>query len=166
MKHLTLVRHAKSSHKSAMLSDVERPLNRRGERDAPRMAGRLAARGATAELLVSSPAERALTTARLFADELGYSQADIMVDDRLYFGHAGDIIQVVHDLDNAVDHVMLFGHNPDVTEFVNSFQGVAILNVPTCGVVELVFDVAGWGEVQRGDRVRMRFSYPKEDEHA
>ncbi len=166
MKQLILVRHAKSSHQSNLLHDIERPLNRRGERDAPGMARRLVARGTRAELLISSPAERALTTARLFAEVFNYAAADITVDDRLYAGNAADIARIVHDLDDAVDRVMLFGHNPDVTDFVNSFEDVAILNVPTCGVVELTFNVAGWKDVERGDRARIQFSYPKDDEHA
>ena len=166
MKTVILIRHAKSSHEHAGMSDVERPLNGRGEREAPRMARRLAERGGAFDLLISSPANRARSTAGIFAEMLGASPSDSRIDDRLYSGMTSDILCVVHDLGPAMDRVLLFGHNPNVTEFVNAFQNVEILNVPTCGVVELSFNVESWSEVRPGEAVRMRFNYPKEDERA
>ena len=75
MKSLTIVRHAKSSWKNRGLSDRERPLNKRGERDAPIMGRRVATAGIRPSQIISSPAVRAWTTARVFAKELGYPTA-------------------------------------------------------------------------------------------
>ena len=71
MRSLTIVRHAKSSWKDRGLSDRERPLNKRGERDAPIMAKRVAETGIRPSQIISSPAVRAWTTAKIFARELG-----------------------------------------------------------------------------------------------
>jgi phosphohistidine phosphatase len=95
MKTLFLVRHAKSSRDDPSLPDRERPLDDRGKRDAPKMGKRLAKRDAKLDLLVSSPALRALTTAHLIADEMGYKRKDIVVDDRLYASSPDDLLAVI-----------------------------------------------------------------------
>ena len=84
MKELILVRHAKSSWKDASVYDHERPLNKRGKRDAPEMGARLKLRGCEPDLIVSSSAVRALETARTVAGEIGYPLGRIVVDERLY----------------------------------------------------------------------------------
>ena len=84
MKTLTLVRHAKSSWDDTELADFDRPLNRRGERDAPEMARRLAATGDPPDRIVSSPALRALQTARVLAPALGIDPASLVTESRVY----------------------------------------------------------------------------------
>jgi len=84
VKTLLLVRHAKSSRNEPALQDKDRPLNNRGKRDAPKMGKRLAKREVTPDLILSSPAKRALKTAQLIAKKLDYKLQDIVVDERLY----------------------------------------------------------------------------------
>jgi len=84
VKTLFLVRHAKSSRNEPALQDKDRPLNNRGKRDAPKMGKRLAKREVTPDLILSSPAKRALKTAQLIAKKLDYKLQDIVVDERLY----------------------------------------------------------------------------------
>ena len=81
---LTLIRHAKSSWKDATLKDFERPLNKRGRHNAPLMGGVIQRSGLSFDRMVSSPAERAITTARLIAAELGYPEQQIQTLDELY----------------------------------------------------------------------------------
>jgi len=119
MKTLFLVRHAKSSRDDPSLPDRERPLDDRGKRDAPKMGKRLAKRDAKLDLLVSSPALRALTTAKLIADEMGYKRNDIVVDDRLYASSPDDLLAVIRALDNKLGRVMLVGHNPEFTDLAH-----------------------------------------------
>ena len=88
MKTLFLIRHAKSSWDDTALPDKDRPLNDRGKRDAPKMGKRLAKRDVKPDLILSSPAKRALTTAEIIAKKLDYKLKDIVVDDRLYAGAA------------------------------------------------------------------------------
>ena len=92
MKTLFLIRHAKSSRDDPGLADKERPLNDRGRRDAPMMGKRLAKRGVKPDMILSSPAVRALTTAEMIAGELDYKRTNIVVDDRLYAVEADDLL--------------------------------------------------------------------------
>ncbi|MBN1953472.1 MAG: histidine phosphatase family protein [Anaerolineae bacterium] len=160
-KTLTLVRHAKSSWDHPGLPDRLRPLNRRGERDAPRMGERLAARGVEVERIVTSPAARATATAELVAEEIGFPWDAIVVDERLYQADAFDILAVIRELDDYLDHVMLFGHNPGLTDLVNSLSTHVVDNVPTCGVVELEYEIDGWALVGKVEPRSFFFDYPK-----
>jgi phosphohistidine phosphatase len=119
MKTLFLVRHAKSSRDDPSLPDRERPLDDRGKRDAPKMGKRLAKRDVKLDLLVSSPALRALKTAHLIAEEIGYKRKDIVVDDRLYASSPDDLLAVIRALDTKLDRVMLVGHNPEFSDLAH-----------------------------------------------
>src|SRR5690242_21738198 len=116
MKTLFLIRHAKSSWDDTALPDKDRPLNDRGKRDAPKMGKRLAKRDVKPDLILSSPAKRALTTAKIIAKKLEYKFTDIVVNDRLYAGAAHDLLNVIHRLGDRPKRVILFGHNPELTE--------------------------------------------------
>lgn len=146
MKTLYLVRHAKSSRDDPMLADRERPLNDRGRHDAPVMGRRLARRGAKPDTIVSSPAVRALATARLIAKELGIDRARIVVDERLYATSADELLAVVRALDDRLDRAMLVGHNPEMTDLAQRLSA-AIGALPTCAVAEFGFDTRSWADV-------------------
>jgi len=161
IKTLILARHAKSSWKNPGLPDRDRPLNKRGQRDAPVMGQRLARQGASPDRLVSSPAVRALLTAQAIAIEIGYPPDEIVTDERLYHADVGEWLAVIWDLDDALDCVMCFGHNPGLTEFVNTLAPLHIDNVPTCGIVELQFDVETWARVGHVRPIQTDFDYPK-----
>ena len=161
MKTLTLIRHAKSSWKDGGIPDLSRPLNKRGKRDGPMMGERLAERGVEVDLMISSPATRALATAEAIAEEIGYSWEEVVVDERLYHAEPYEILQVVEELEDYLDHVMVFGHNPGLTDLANEFSPYYIDNVPTCGIVELRFDVDTWAGIGGAGPVGMDFDYPK-----
>ena len=161
MKTLFLVRHAKSSWENSGLPDNERPLNERGERDAPRMGKRLAAREVKPDILISSPARRARSTAEMIAAEIGHPRDDIQTNAKLYFEGISGLLEVVHSLVSKVDTAMLFGHNPTMTQAINILAKTTIGNVPTCGIAEIQFDVELWKDVDRGLGTMQRFDYPK-----
>jgi phosphohistidine phosphatase len=161
MKRLTLMRHAKSSWRMPGLPDVERPLNKRGKRDAPEMGRRLAQRGCDPQRLVSSPARRALATAKAVAKALGRSRTEIEIDDRIYGAGPAELVDVIRGLDDGLDHVMLFGHNPTVTEVVYRLTGTRLDNVPTSGVVDVELDVDAWRDLRDGGGRLVEFDYPK-----
>jgi phosphohistidine phosphatase len=161
IKILTLIRHAKSSWKDESLLDLDRPLNRRGRRDAPIMGQRLAARESYADLMISSPAARALATAEAIAEAIEYPEAEIVVDERLYGADAFEWIEVIQGLDDGWDRVMCVGHNPGLTDLVDDLSPDPIGNVPTCGVVELKFDTDSWALVGRVEPAAVDFYYPK-----
>ena len=164
MKTLYLVRHAKSSWKEADLSDHERPLNKRGELDAPRMGIRLRKRKPQPKAIISSSAVRAKTTAKLFATEIGFPKSDISIDERLYGAGPTDVVSIIHELNDTVDCAMLVGHNPTFTELVNSLGHCHIDNVPTCGMAILTFPVNTWKAIKNGKGELQDFDYPKKEE--
>ena len=110
------------------------------------MGKRLAKRHVRPDLLMSSPALRALTTAQLIADELGYARNDIVVDDRLYASSANELLDVIHALDQKLDRVILFGHNPEFTDLAHRLSS-DIADMPTCAVAEFHFDTKKWSDV-------------------
>jgi len=146
MKTLFLVRHAKSSRDDPTLPDKERPLNDRGRRDAPRMGERLAKRDVKPDLILSSPAVRALATAEIVAKRLDYAIKDIVVDERLYGADPDDLLDVIHELGEKPKRVMLFGHNPEFAELAHRLSS-EITDLPTCAVAEFRFDIKSWSNV-------------------
>ena len=150
MKTLLLVRHAKSDWSDDDLDDFDRPLNDRGRRDAPQMAMYLAGRGVTPELIVSSPAQRAYTTARLFADRLGIPENDISLRDDLYEAATATVMQAIAELPPHVERAALFGHNPATGYVVQAFADDYIGNFPTCAVAVIRGDVDAWADLRPG----------------
>jgi len=160
-KTLVLVRHAKSSWKEVGLADRERPLSGRGKRDAPRMGARLARRDARPELLVTSPAVRAVQTAEAMAVAFGRGPADFLVDEGLYDAGPEELMAVVRRFDDQVRHAMLVGHNPALTELANRLAECAIENVPTCGVVILRLATDTWTTAGDCPATLLEFLSPK-----
>jgi phosphohistidine phosphatase len=160
MKTLFLVRHAKSSRDDPSLPDRDRPLDDRGRQDAPKMGKRLAKRDVKTDVLLSSPALRALTTAQLIAEEIGYKRKDIVVDDRLYASSADDLLAVIRALDKKLNRVMLFGHNPEVTDLAHWLSS-EIIDMPTSAVAEFDFDTKAWSDIGEVKPAKVIFDYPK-----
>jgi phosphohistidine phosphatase len=163
MKTLIVVRHAKSSWDDPQLSDFNRPLNERGERDAPRMAKRLKEKELAVDAVVSSPAVRALTTCNVFMDVLGIPKDNVQSTKELY--HAGDeiILNIVKGLNDNSKIVMLFGHNPGLTDFVNNLCEEDIDNVPTCGIVCCKIKIESWKDIRWSSGEVHFFDYPKKN---
>ncbi len=162
MKRLTLVRHAKSDWSLPDQNDWDRPLNKRGQRDAPEMARRLRSRRLKPDLVLSSPAVRALTTAAVMARELKVPAACVVQDERLYLASPADLLAVVRELGGEAKHVMVFGHNPGLTEFANRLSaGEHIDNLPTSGTFTAQFHIVAWPDLQWGGGQDVEFDYPK-----
>jgi len=160
MKTLFLIRHAKSSWDDTALPDKDRPLNDRGKRDAPKMGKRLAKRDVKPDLILSSPAKRALTTAEIIAKKLDYKVKDIVVDERLYAVGADDLLDVVRQLGDKLGRVMLVGHNPELTELAHRLSS-KITDMPTCAVAEFTFDAKSWSNVGKDKPATVVLDYPK-----
>jgi phosphohistidine phosphatase len=161
MKTLLLVRHAKSSWDDAATPDKDRPLSNRGKRDAPKMGERLAKRGVKPELILSSPARRALDTAKIIAKELDYKLGRVVVDDRLYAVDADELLRVIGRLDDELECVMLFGHNPELTELAHRLSS-KITHMPTCAVAEFTFEAKLWSSIGKDDPKWAALCYPKQ----
>ena len=161
MKSLSIIRHAKSSWSSQVATDLERPLNKRGRRDGPIMAKRFAARHESLDLLVSSPAARAFSTALYFADALGLGDDEVLVEEGLYHAGTRDVLRFIGMLDDSINRAALVAHNPTLTDLVNTLSDLQLTNLPTCGVVDLIFESESWREAASSMARDAFFDYPK-----
>lgn len=164
MRTLTLLRHAKSSWSDHSLPDHERSLNDRGERDAPIMGQRILEAGIRPSLIVSSPAVRAWTTARIVASEISYPAEFMHRESELYLASLNTLIDIVAKQDEGFHSIMLVGHNPGLTEFANLLCPGLTNNLPTCGVVSVEFDSETWD--LRGDATVSLATYDFPKNHA
>ena len=160
MKTLFLVRHAKSSKDDPTLPDKERPLNDRGMQDAFKIGQRLAKRGVDPDLIVSSPARRALATAEIIAKKLDYKFKDIVVDKRLYESSPDQLLRVIRELGEKPKQVMLFGHNPEFAQLAQRLSR-EITEMPTCAVAEFEFDIKSWSDVGTEAPTKVALYSPK-----
>jgi phosphohistidine phosphatase len=161
MKTLTLVRHAKSSWKNPHLSDRQRPLNKRGKRDAPIMGKRILEHGIRPSLIVSSPATRAWTTAKIIATQISYPIEFLQREDSLYLASLDGILEVVAAQDNGFNNLMVVGHNPGMTDFANFLSPGLTHNLPTAGVVCVQIDQDDWNLFERPQTELLVHDYPK-----
>jgi phosphohistidine phosphatase len=160
-KRLLIVRHAKSDWDSGIKKDFDRPLNNRGEKNAPEMAARLIKKNLIPERIVSSPALRAITTAGYFADAFGLSKANIIQESGIYEASASRLLGIINHLPETNNFIALFGHNPGLTELVINLSNADIYNIPTCGVVLLEFPLDNWSEISSGTGEKLLFDFPK-----
>lgn len=161
MHLLTLVRHAKSSWDNPELSDFERPLNERGRRDAPRMAAWARQALGVPDRIVSSPALRAITTARLFADTLGIDSHQLLIQPRVYEAALPTLLRLVRGFDDEARHVMLFGHNPGLSELAHALARCPFDDLPTCAVVQIALPVDHWAQLAEHDGTLRDYQFPK-----
>ena len=162
MKCLTLIRHAKSSWHDRTLRDFDRPLNARGLRNAPDMARRLAAELRLPLRLISSPALRALSTARYFAAAFGMPEDAIVLEPEIYEASAGTLLALVNALPDTDAHVLLFGHNPGFSDLAHQLADCPFSDMPTCAAVTIAFDLPHWRDVVPGSGRVLHYRYPKE----
>jgi phosphohistidine phosphatase len=161
MRHLLIVRHAKSSWEDFSVPDFERPLNDRGKKDAPVMAQRILDRNIIPDEMITSPAKRARKTAELFAKTLGLPKENIVEARELYEASPEAFYDVVRKASVSASTLMLFSHNPGITAFVNKLTSVSIDDMPTCAVFALSCDINDWSEFRTAKKEYLFFDYPK-----
>ena len=161
MKTLLLVRHAKSSWDYPGLTDFERPLNKRGHRNAPFMGKLLKEKKVIPELIISSPATRAITTARLFATALEYPLEKISTDERLYDANYLEIKEVISEVENKVMCLMIVSHNPGLTDAADHLTGKYIDNIVTSAILNLNFETDSWSKINSKNVSIEFYEYPK-----
>ena len=148
MKQLILCRHAKSSWKHPELTDRERPLNKRGRRNVRTMGLQLAALGIRPDLIISSPARRARSTAKGLAKKLQIPAAQIVIRPGLYSHDLPNMLHCIHTLPDGASRIMLVGHNPVWTALVNTLTTLCLDNLPTCGLAGISFPVTNWKAIR------------------
>jgi phosphohistidine phosphatase len=165
MKILCLIRHAKSSWDDPSLPDQERPLNKRGLRDAPLMGQRLADHLMRVDAVWTSPALRAVETARLIAKAVKFPQKEIKLCDRFYTSSVHDLLLEISTCPDKVKTLLVFGHNPVISEFadllISQDRDADIGSIPTCGIVAIELALSSWQKVRADAGRLLFFDYPK-----
>jgi phosphohistidine phosphatase len=161
MQYLIFVRHAKSSWNELHQADHDRPLNDRGFRDAPEMASRLKHAAFNPDVLISSSALRAWTTASFFAQAF---EKTVEKKPRLYHAAPDVYLDFIHALTPEITTAVFFGHNPGITQLANLIKPGCIENVPTCGIILCSFD-GSWHEAEWQRLSVMDIMSPKDAEY-
>jgi len=159
-RQLFLIRHAKSDWEDSSLSDFDRPLSARGERDTPLMAERLVAMDIKPDCMISSPAKRARSTAEIIASRLGFPIHDIDWTTELYLASPTDMLDVIRNCPDHVTSLALIGHNPGISTLAAKLSGIVLGNIPTCGIVHLDAKLKTWNEAGSNFYIS-NFDYPK-----
>lgn len=160
MKTVFLIRHAKSDWENVLLKDIERPLNERGYAAANLMSLRLKT---TPDLIITSPAVRAASTALIFARNLGYDPNTILIRKELYETSVKDYLSVIRQTDDRFNKILLFAHNPTITDTAQELCGSLPMEMPTCAIAGISFDISAWRNVKPGAGKLDLFDYPKKN---
>ena len=148
MKRVVIVRHAKSVP-YGYEDDYNRDLKDRGKNDAKLVSQELKKRGIFPDAMISSPAKRAIKTARIFADNLGFNRKDILEIEDIYDGlTTSEFLEIVQNLPNEAETAFFFGHNPGFHYFVSNLLSYFGGDMPTCSTVGIDFDIEVWKNTQ------------------
>lgn len=161
VRELILIRHAKSSWSNPDLSDRDRPLNKRGKRDALFIGQRLAHYQCYPDQVISSPAKRARKTIYKICKKLSYPKKRIVIDELLYTSNIQDLYSLLQSCGDELHRLFLVGHNHVITVFAEELTGIDIYNIPTCGIAGIRFANESWAQVKPGGGELFFFDYPK-----
>jgi phosphohistidine phosphatase len=154
MRTLLVLRHAKSSWKETALDDHERPLNKRGRRDGPRIGKLVREHGLTPDVIISSDAVRARLTAEAVAETAGYA-GEIRFEGALYAASPADILAVLRTVTMTTARtVMIVGHNPGLEELVARLTGEQP-DLPTAALAQIVLPIDRWRDLKESTRGRL-----------
>ena len=159
-KMLYVVRHAKSDWSHAELSDFDRPLNERGLHNAPFMADQFAETGKTLEFILTSPANRAITTAGYFKRRLGLSDKQWDTERKIYEADSARLLSIMNRLDDSLNKVMIVGHNPGLSSLVQLLTGQWVV-MSTCSIAEIEIPFDSWSLASEGTCNLLSFDFPK-----
>ncbi|MEM9171875.1 MAG: histidine phosphatase family protein [Pseudomonadota bacterium] len=158
---LTLMRHAKSDWSDDSLSDHDRPLNARGERDAPEMGKRLKALGIRPSLLLTSTATRALETCKHVATAIGFPIEFVHRERSLYLAAPTDMLNALSNEDPAFHHIVIFAHNPGISELANQLSNGLVGHMPTGAYIALEANAPDWRSFAHANIGVIGYDYPK-----
>lgn len=152
MKTLLLMRHAKSSWKDSSLSDFQRPLKKRGEKDMLRIAQVLKEEDQIPDFVLSSPALRARETIEILSNELGIEEELIEFVDEFYGAEIEDFFDVLADLPDSYKKVMVVGHNPSLEAFLQTLTG-EIDSLSTASVALIKLGIQSWEDIDADEQI-------------
>ena len=159
-KKLILVRHANAKPGNFDLPDFDRALDKVGIDEAQEMAFRLRNRKLIPELIVSSSAIRAISTARIFAGVWNLEHSGILEKQALYSSSIPALLRAINAIDDNISCAALFGHNPEISALASYLMEDSHLTMPTCGIIVINFEIGRWSLVGKGLGTMLLFDYP------
>lgn len=162
-KILYLLRHAKSSWTDHNLSDFERPLNKLGTQQTLQIAAILAAKDALPQVIISSPANRAFSTAKAMAAAIGSDAPRIGSDKRIYEANIQTLMYLIQELDEDIRNILIVGHNPGLSYLVNTLSQKKVAPLPTCTLIQLRLNISQWNELKAECGELLSVDVPKRD---
>jgi phosphohistidine phosphatase len=147
MKTLVLVRHGKAAWRHQEAHDVDRPLKKRGVEESRAMAKHLSERGFVPNLMVHSPAKRAIQTANIFAEVLDLPPRLVQVNNSIYNASLEEVLAVILALPDNMQRVVLIGHDPPLTNATSYLTNRVFEKIPTAGAVSITFNVYHWNQI-------------------
>lgn len=162
MKKLFIIRHAKSDWSDDSLNDFDRPLNKRGFKNAPFMGKLLKKKSVKPDFILSSPANRAIETAQIIAKKVGYKKT-ISTNPDIYEAESKTLEKIIGDIDDKKKIVFLIGHNPGLSDLISILSKMDE-NIPTCAVVEIGFNTNSWKKISKKNSKVISYEYPKKYE--
>jgi phosphohistidine phosphatase len=160
LKHLFILRHAKSRWDQPHLADFDRPLNERGLNAAPFMGEFIAKQKIVPDVFLSSPAKRAMQTAQLVKDSSGLN-APLRFDDRIYEASPLSLLQVISEVEDPISSIMLIGHNPGIEGMIRILTGQSEA-MPTAALALIDLDIRKWPDVCDGCGILSAVYRPRE----
>jgi phosphohistidine phosphatase len=162
MRTLLILRHAKSSWKDPGQTDHDRPLNKRGRRDAPRVGQLIKDRGLVPDQIHCSSAVRAVTTAEMVALACGFPPDQIQFTSQFYLAPPSTYIHHLRSHADGSDTVMVVGHNPGLESLLHALTGVDE-HLPTAALARVALEIADWSELSLNTPARLvEFFRPRE----
>jgi phosphohistidine phosphatase len=149
MKTLHLARHGKSSWDMLGVSDLDRPLLEKGISNTMNMGITIEKKFGKPGLIITSPANRAIHTAIIFARSMNMKMQEVKINEKLYETDASTIIEIIEETNSKIDNLLIVGHNPTFTNLANLFLPSHIENLPTSGVVTIRFDSKSWNIINK-----------------
>jgi len=162
MKRLILIRHAKSSWKQIHLSDFDRPLNKRGMRDAKFMSLQLSKIINSVDALFSSSSNRTKLTTNFFLEKIKINKKEIFFLDDFYHSDLDHLFNSILSLNDSYSSIIFVGHNPGFTNITNFLSGSSYYNVPTCGIIVIEFVVDKWSLITKKSGKLINKMFPKD----
>lgn len=162
MKTLIIVRHGKSSWAYPDLEDFYRPLKPRGINDAFAIGEELLEKDIFPDLILSSPAIRAMNTAIIIARKLDFPLQRIRANEGIYEASTYELLKLISNVEDNIETLMIFGHNPSFTSLINQLQEESLYNLPTCGVFAIELPISSWAEVTKAKGNKLFSLFPKE----
>tara|TARA_B100000965_G_scaffold77091_2_gene61217 strand:- start:5370 stop:5861 length:492 start_codon:yes stop_codon:yes gene_type:complete len=157
VRNLLLVRHAESSLNYSNLNDFDRTLNNMGKSDAKLMAKKLLENRFNIEHIISSGANRALSTSKIISENIGFPVKSIQINNDIYNSSEKNMLNIINSIDDKYEFVMITGHNPTFHYLSQLLSNELIIKFPTCSMFAISFNVDLWSEVSIGEKKFMIF---------